>query len=59
MSKRTIPKSLEAGVTIIRSRREYLGSVEAPDRQRAEAAAIKQVDLDNDQWRRLLIRERT
>jgi hypothetical protein len=27
-------------VIIIRSRGEYLGSVEAPDRERAEAAAI-------------------
>jgi hypothetical protein len=42
----------------MRSKGEYLGSVEAPDRERAEAAAIKQFDLDQDQRRRLLIRER-
>jgi hypothetical protein len=43
---------------IIRSKGEYLGSVEAPDRERAEATAIKQFDLDQDQRSRLLIRER-
>jgi hypothetical protein len=36
---------------------EYLGSVEAPDRERAEAVAIKQFDLDQDQRSRLLIQE--
>jgi hypothetical protein len=46
-------------VFIIRSKGEYLGSVEAPDRERAEAVAIKQFDLDQDQRRRLLIRERS
>jgi hypothetical protein len=45
-------------VTIIRSKGEYLGSVEAPDRERAEAAAIKQFNLGQDRRRRLLIRER-
>ena len=44
-------------VIIMRSRGEYLGSVEAPDRERAEAVAIKQFALDDDQRRRLLIRE--
>jgi hypothetical protein len=45
-------------VIIIRSKGEYLGSVEAPDRERAKAVAVKQFDLDQDQRRRLLIRER-
>jgi hypothetical protein len=45
-------------VIIMRSRGEYLGSVEAPDRERAEAVAIKQFALDHDQRRRLLIQER-
>ena len=36
-------------VIIIRSKGEYLGSVEAPDRERAEAVAIKQFALDDDQ----------
>jgi hypothetical protein len=45
-------------VIIIRSKGEYLGSVEAPDRERAEAVAIKYFDLDQDQRGRLLILER-
>jgi hypothetical protein len=43
---------------IIRSKGEYLGSVAAPDREGAEAVAIKLFDLDHDQRSRLLIRER-
>jgi hypothetical protein len=31
-------------VIIMRSRGEYLGSVEAPDRERAGAVAVKQFD---------------
>jgi hypothetical protein len=50
------PRSWRA--IIIRSRGEYLGSVEAPDRERDEAVAVKQFALDGDQRRRLLIRER-
>ena len=45
-------------VIIMRSKGEYLGSVEAPDREKAEAVAIKQFDLDQDQRGRLLILER-
>jgi hypothetical protein len=45
-------------VIIMRSKGEYLGSIEAPDRERAEAVAVKQFALDDDQRRRLLIRER-
>jgi hypothetical protein len=49
VSKRTKPKkpaNLRSWrVIIIRSKGEYLGSVEAPDRERAEAVAVKQFDL--------------
>jgi hypothetical protein len=45
-------------VIIMRHRGEHLGTVEAPDRQRAKAAAVKLFDLDDDRRRRLLIRER-
>jgi hypothetical protein len=41
-----------------RSKGEYLDSVEAPDRERAEAVAIKQFDLDQNQRGRLLILQR-
>jgi hypothetical protein len=44
-------------VIIMRSKSKYLGSVDAPDRESAEGVAIKQFALDNDQRRRLLIRE--
>jgi hypothetical protein len=46
-------------VIIIRSKGEHLGTVEAVDRERAEAAAIKYFDLDQDQRGRLLILERS
>ena len=36
---------------------QYLGTVEAPN-EKAEAVAIKQFELDDDQRRRLLIRLR-
>ena len=62
MSRRTHPKepaNLRSWrVIIMRSKGEHIGTVEAPDRQRAEAVAIKQFELDQDQRRRLLIRER-
>jgi hypothetical protein len=38
-----------AVIIIIRIKGEYLGSVEAPDREGAEAVAIKQFALDDDQ----------
>ena len=56
--KPTIANLRSWRVIIIRSKGEYVGSVEAPDRERAEAVAIRQFDLDQDQRRRLLIRER-
>jgi hypothetical protein len=43
-------------VIIIRSKGEYLGSVEATDRERAKALAVK---LDHAQRGRLLILERS
>jgi hypothetical protein len=46
-------------VVLIRAKGEHLGTVEAPDRERARAAAIKDFDLDRDQRCRLLILERS
>jgi len=37
----------------MRSKGEHIGTVEAPDRERAEAVAIKQFDLNQDQRSRL------
>ena len=50
VSKRTPPKKPPRSwrVIIIRSKGEYLGSVEAPDRERAEPVAVKQFALDDD-----------
>jgi hypothetical protein len=62
MLQRTRPKKSAKlrswRVVIMRSKGEYLGSVEAPDREKAEAEAIKLFDLDQDQRGRLLILER-
>jgi hypothetical protein len=62
VSRRTNPKKPAKPrswrAVIIRSKGENLGVVEAPDRERAEAVAIKQFDLDQDQRGRLLILER-
>ena len=58
MSRRTDPKkpaNLRSWrVIIMRSKGEHIGTVEAPDREMAEAVAIKHFDLDQDQRRRLL-----
>ena len=56
--KPTAAKLRSWRVIIMRSRGEHIGTVEAPDRERAVAAAIKQFALDDDQRSRLLIRER-
>jgi hypothetical protein len=45
-------------VSILRSRAHYLGTVEAPDEKAAEAAAVEQFDLNEEQRKRLALRER-
>ena len=55
--KPTAAKLRSWRVVIMRSKGEYLGSVEAPDREKAEAEAIKLFDLDREQRGRLLILE--
>jgi hypothetical protein len=44
-------------VAILRSRAQYLGIVQAPDERSAEAVAVAQFDLDDDQRKRLAVRE--
>jgi hypothetical protein len=44
-------------VFIIRSRAYHVGTVEAPNEKAAEAVAIKTFDLDDEQRRRLVVRE--
>ena len=55
--KATAAKLRSWRVIIMRSKGEHIGTVEAPDRERAEAVAIKQFALDQHQRRRLLIRQ--
>jgi hypothetical protein len=45
-------------VWILRKRDPFLGIVEAPDRAAAEAAAVTKFNLNGDQRKRLMIRER-
>jgi hypothetical protein len=45
-------------VSIIRKRGQYLGTVEAPNEKAAEAAAVAEFDLSDEQRRRLVVHER-
>jgi hypothetical protein len=45
-------------VTLLRQREEYLGIVEAPDERSAEAAAVREFKLSNEESRRLTLRAR-
>ena len=44
-------------VSILRSRAEYLGTVEAPDAQAAEAVAAETFKLTGERRKRLVVRE--
>jgi hypothetical protein len=44
-------------VSIIRKRGQYLGTVEASNDKAAEAAAVAEFDLSEEQRRRLLVTE--
>ena len=44
--------------SIIRKRGQYLGTVEAPNEKAAEAAAVAEFDLSDEQRRRLVVSER-
>jgi hypothetical protein len=56
--KPTAAKLKRWRISIMRSRGHHLGTVEAPDREAAEAEAVKAFDLTDDQRRRLAILER-
>jgi hypothetical protein len=45
-------------VSILRARAQYIGDVHAPDQKSAEAAAITEFKLDQQQRRRIVVRER-
>ena len=44
-------------VSILRQRAQYIGIVKAPDARAAEAAAVAQFGLDDEQRKRLAVRE--
>jgi hypothetical protein len=45
-------------VAILRNRSHYLGDVQAPDEKSAEAAAVVEFKLTDDQRRRVVVQER-
>jgi hypothetical protein len=45
-------------VSILRARGEYIGDVQAPDREAAEATAVAEFKLDDEQRKRLVVQER-
>ena len=44
-------------VSLLRARAIYLGTVEAPDEKAAEATAVERFGLNDEQSRRLVVRE--
>jgi hypothetical protein len=44
-------------VSLLRGRAQYLGNVEAPDERSAEAAAAVQFELNDEQRKRVAVRE--
>jgi len=58
MSKKSPGLSLRTWrVAIVRKRGEYLGTVEAVDKEEAEAAAVKAFNLTDEQRERLVVQE--
>jgi hypothetical protein len=46
-------------VSLIRKHGQYLGTVEAPNERAAEAAAVAEFELSDEQRRRLVVQERS
>jgi hypothetical protein len=57
VAKRTKKKDCTWTVSLIRKRGEFLGTVEAPDREAAEAAAVVRFNLSEVQRGRLVVQE--
>jgi hypothetical protein len=56
--KATAAKLRSWRVSIMRKRGQYLGTVEALNDKAAEAAAVAEFDLSDEQRRRLVVQER-
>jgi hypothetical protein len=57
--RRVSAKTKSWRVTIIRSRGQVLGDIEAATREAAEAAAVKQFSLSAEDRNRIVIQERS
>jgi hypothetical protein len=55
--KRTAAKLRSWRASLIRKHAQYLGTVEAPNEKTAEAAAVTEFDLSDEQRRRLVVQE--
>jgi hypothetical protein len=51
-------RSCAPGVSILRNRSHYLGDVQATDENAAEAAAVVEFKLTDDQRKRVVVQER-
>jgi hypothetical protein len=58
MAKKVAKKNRTWAVSLIRKRGEFLGTVEAPDKEAAEAAAAVKFNLSEEQRARLVVQER-
>jgi hypothetical protein len=56
--KATAAKLRSWRVSVLRARALYLSDVQAPDETTAEAAAVVEFKLDDEQRKRLVVRER-
>ena len=57
--RKTAAKLRSWCVSIIRKRGQYLGTVEALNEKAAEASAVAEFDLSDEQRRRLVVQERS
>jgi hypothetical protein len=57
--KSTATKLRRWRASLIRKRAQYLGTVEAATEKAAEAAAVAEFDLSDEQRRRVVVRERS
>jgi hypothetical protein len=56
--KRVAAKLRSWRVSVIRKRGQYLGTVKATNEKAAEAAAVAEFELSDEQRRRLVVQER-
>jgi hypothetical protein len=57
--KSTAVKLRSWQVSLIRKHGQYLGTVEAPNERAAEAAAVAEFELSDEQRRRLVVQKRS